>query len=50
MRGGCSLLFAALALAVPAAKFLVDREGRVVERYAPTTTPEAIDADIAKLL
>ncbi len=31
-------------------KFLVDREGRVVERYAPTTEPEAIAADIEKLL
>jgi len=31
-------------------KFLVDRNGQVVERYAPTTKPEAIEADIAKLL
>jgi glutathione peroxidase len=31
-------------------KFLVDRSGKVVERYAPTTKPEAIEADIAKLL
>ena len=31
-------------------KFLVDRGGKVVERYAPTTKPEAIKADIAKLL
>ena len=31
-------------------KFLVDREGNVVDRYAPTTTPEKIDADVAKLL
>jgi glutathione peroxidase len=31
-------------------KFLVDREGRVVERYAPTTEPDAIAADIEKLL
>jgi glutathione peroxidase len=31
-------------------KFLVDRKGQVVERYAPTTKPEAIEADIAKLL
>ena len=31
-------------------KFLVDREGRVVERYAPTVTPEALAADIEKLL
>jgi glutathione peroxidase len=31
-------------------KFLVDRSGAVVERYAPTTKPEAISADIEKLL
>lgn len=31
-------------------KFLVDREGNVVERFAPTKTPEALDAKIAKLL
>jgi glutathione peroxidase len=31
-------------------KFLVDRGGKVVERYAPTTKPEAIEGDIAKLL
>ena len=31
-------------------KFLVDREGAVVERYAPNTEPEAIAGDIEKLL
>jgi len=31
-------------------KFLVDREGRVVHRYAPTTRPEDIAADIEALL
>ncbi len=31
-------------------KFLVDREGRVVARYAPTSKPEQIEADIEKLL
>jgi glutathione peroxidase len=31
-------------------KFLVDREGYVVERYAPTTKPEKIEKDILKLL
>ncbi|GGP23330.1 glutathione peroxidase [Silvimonas iriomotensis] len=31
-------------------KFLVDREGNVVGRYAPTTTPEALIKDIEKLL
>ncbi|MDR7257877.1 glutathione peroxidase [Sphingomonas sp. BE270] len=31
-------------------KFLVGKDGQVVERYAPTTKPEAIAADIEKLL
>ena len=31
-------------------KFLVDRKGTVVERYAPNTEPEAIAPDIEKLL
>jgi glutathione peroxidase len=31
-------------------KFLVDRKGSVVERYAPTTEPKDIAADIEKLL
>ncbi|TKD50408.1 glutathione peroxidase [Sphingomonas baiyangensis] len=31
-------------------KFLIDRDGRVVDRYAPTTTPEAIEKDIVALL
>ncbi|MCB9595500.1 MAG: glutathione peroxidase [Sandaracinaceae bacterium] len=31
-------------------KFLVDRDGRVVQRYAPTTKPEDIADDIKKLL
>ena len=31
-------------------KFLVNRQGEVVRRYAPTTKPEAITADIEKLL
>jgi glutathione peroxidase len=31
-------------------KFLVDREGTVVERYAPNTEPESIAGDIEKLL
>ena len=31
-------------------KFLVNREGAVIERYAPTTAPEAIAKDIEKLL
>ncbi len=31
-------------------KFLVDRDGAVVRRYAPTDTPEEIEADILPLL
>lgn len=31
-------------------KFLIDRDGRVVARYAPTDTPQAIGKDIAALL
>ena len=31
-------------------KFLLDREGKVVGRYAPTTKPEDIEKDILKLL
>ncbi len=31
-------------------KFLVDREGNVVERFAPTVTPEKIEEQIKELL
>lgn len=31
-------------------KFLVDKEGKVVGRFAPTTKPEEIEAEILKLL
>lgn len=31
-------------------KFLIDRDGRVVDRYAPTTKPAAIEKDIERLL
>ena len=31
-------------------KFLIDREGNVVRRYAPTDTPASMEADIAALL
>ena len=31
-------------------KFLIDRQGKVVKRYAPTDKPEAIAKDIAKLI
>ena len=31
-------------------KFLVDKEGNVVERYAPPTTPEEVAPDLARYL
>ena len=31
-------------------KFLVDRDGNVVERYAPKTEPKELEADVKKLL
>ncbi|BDH60244.1 glutathione peroxidase [Lysinibacillus sp. PLM2] len=31
-------------------KFLIDKNGNVIERYAPTTEPEKIDDDIQKIL
>lgn len=31
-------------------KFLIDREGKVIDRFAPTTTPEALKGEIEKLL
>lgn len=31
-------------------KFLVDKSGNVIARYAPTDKPESLDADIAALL
>ena len=31
-------------------KFLVDKSGKVVERYAPTTPPDRIAPDVEKLL
>jgi glutathione peroxidase len=31
-------------------KFLVDRSGKVIARYAPNDTPESLEADVAKTL
>jgi glutathione peroxidase len=31
-------------------KFLIDKSGKVVGRYAPTDKPESLEADIQKLL
>ncbi|MDG0024086.1 glutathione peroxidase [Trinickia sp. Y13] len=43
-------LFGTKAIKWNFTKFLVDRRGQVVKRYAPKTTPEAIAADIEALL
>jgi glutathione peroxidase len=31
-------------------KFLVDRDGKVVSRFAPNDTPESIEREVAKVL
>jgi glutathione peroxidase len=31
-------------------KFLIDRQGKVVKRYGPLTTPQRIERDVVKLL
>jgi glutathione peroxidase len=31
-------------------KFLVDKQGKVVERYAPTAKPESLEGDVEKVL
>jgi len=31
-------------------KFLIDQDGNVIERYAPTTLPDKIEEDIVKLI
>lgn len=31
-------------------KFLIGKDGKIVQRYAPSTKPEKLDADILKLL
>jgi glutathione peroxidase len=43
-------LFGSEAIKWNFTKFLVDREGRVVERFAPQTTPEKLEAQIESLL
>jgi len=58
--GGADPLFQHLKTAAPGTlgnrikwnftKFLVSRDGEVIKRYAPTTKPEAIAADIEALL
>jgi glutathione peroxidase len=43
-------LLGSLAIKWNFTKFLVDREGRVVARHAPTTPPEALSGEIERLL
>lgn len=31
-------------------KFLIDRNGHIIERYGPTTTPKSIEADLMKVI
>ncbi|RXJ97507.1 glutathione peroxidase [Malaciobacter molluscorum] len=31
-------------------KFLIDKNGKVIERYSPSTTPKSLEKDIEKLL
>jgi len=43
-------LFGSEAIKWNFTKFLVNREGKVLKRYAPTDTPEKIEADLIKLI
>ncbi len=43
-------LFGSEAIKWNFTKFLVNREGQVLKRYAPTDTPEKIEDDLKKLL
>jgi glutathione peroxidase len=43
-------LFGSEAIKWNFTKFLVNREGRVLKRYAPSDTPEKIDDDLRKIL
>jgi len=50
MKGEAKGLLGSKAIKWNFIKFLIDREGYVVKRYAPTDRPESIAADIEKLL
>lgn len=50
LKGAAPGLLGSKAIKWNFTKFLVDRSGRVVRRYAPTTRPDAIAADIEALL
>ncbi len=50
LKGEKKGLLGSLAIKWNFTKFLIDREGEVVNRYAPTTTPAAIAKDVEPLL
>ena len=50
MKGEAKGLLGSKAIKWNFTKFLIDREGHVVRRYAPTDKPESIAADIEALL
>ena len=50
LKGEKPGIFATEAIKWNFTKFLVDRQGRVVKRFAPTTTPDRIAGDIEELL
>lgn len=50
LKGEAKGLLGSQAIKWNFTKFLIGRDGRVVRRYAPNTTPEAIRPDIERLL
>ena len=50
LKSAAKGLFGSEAIKWNFTKFLVDRDGRAVARYAPNATPEAIRPDIEQLL
>lgn len=50
MKGEAKGLFGSTSIKWNFTKFLIDRDGKVVRRYAPTDKPAKIAADIEKLL
>ncbi len=50
MKGEAPGLMGTKAIKWNFTKFLIDRQGKVVRRYAPTDKPESLEKDIAKLL